>query len=155
MIHYEMMIDGIDFGTIVRYLRSPRSGIQCLLHVREKSMLVPLAETIARDLESGAFKDGRCPPSLERLMQDGSLKLSLSEDKGHEHASYYVSPSSVSPSARCQVIYLEPFYLVYTPGLFGREHECEHPKTETRSKEASPSKTQTGRQKGRTHEISH
>jgi hypothetical protein len=118
VLFYESLIDGIDFGTIAGYLRNPRSPIQFLLHVKERSMLAHLAELITREFEGSFLPGGQLPTEIEDLIQTGSLKLSTRDGIGSETASHFVSAFEIDPSAPCDVIYLEPFYLVHTPSLF-------------------------------------
>jgi hypothetical protein len=137
--HYEAMIDGIDFGTIARYLQHPASPIHCLLHLKDRSMLAPVAAVLERELEAGAFYNGLVPETISNLIKDGLLKVSMREDDGPK-VPHYISAKSVNPAARCEVIYLEPFYLVHTPGLFEREHQREPCSTQ-------PQADQSARQK--------
>ena len=52
------------------------------------------------------------------MVKDGSLKVSLRPGLSLPDRIATIDPAAVPRSARCEVIYLPPFYLVHTPGLF-------------------------------------
>ena len=85
-------------------------------------MLAPLAETVAREIQAGAFGNNVFSPSVMDLIRQGSLKFSEHDPWGLARSNMQVRVKDVDDSARCQVIYLPPVYLVHTPGLF--EGKC-------------------------------
>jgi hypothetical protein len=52
------------------------------------------------------------------MLQDGSLRLSARHELHVKDPSHLVAASSIPNMAFCRVIYLPPFYLAHTPGLF-------------------------------------
>lgn len=123
MSHYESLIDPAEFGLIADYLRSPRSPINYLLHVRSLEALAPLAEALhsRNDQPPWLF-----PKIVEDGLANGSLRLSARDlDFNSERV---LDPRSVPRHALCHVIYAPPFYLVHTRGLF--EGTLIRPKTE-------------------------
>lgn len=113
MSRYESLVDAAEFGLIADYLRSPRSPINYLLHVRSLEALAPLAEALhsGNDQPPWLF-----PKIVESGLADGSLRLSardLDFSSGR-----VLDARSVPRHAMCHVIYAPPFYLVHTRGLF-------------------------------------
>jgi hypothetical protein len=133
MSYYEAQIDGTDFGLIAGYLKSPRSPIEALLHVKNKAALVRLAEQLAPDIESN---QRRVLQAIEGMVKDGSLKISLRPGLAVPDRIATMDPAIVPRSARCEVIYLPPFYVVHTPGLFEGEFLSPSVTKEQRQKEA-------------------
>lgn len=120
---YEAMIDGTDFGTVTRYLQNPDSPIQFLLHLKDRSLLAPVAAEIHRELNASEALDSQNVhlEILPKLIQDGVLKMSAREDR-EPQPPHHISARSINPAAYSEVIYLPPVYLVHTPGLFEGEH---------------------------------
>ena len=138
---YESQIDRTEFGIIAGYLKpGPQSQIQCLLHVKDRSMLASVAETLERELESGAYPNWSYLPSLGRLVQDGWVKCSLRDATGYEMSTWHVPARNVVASAPCDVIFLPPFYLVHTPGLFEGKCVAENEKTQEQLTKAAAAK---------------
>src|SRR5262245_19682601 len=116
MSFFETLVDGTNFGLVADYLKIRNSPIEALLHVKDRAKLSKLAEELEKELREGV-KPGRFPKAIERMLDDGSLKLSLRDDFSCSNARILIDPSRVPSVARCQVIYFPPFYLVHTPGL--------------------------------------
>ena len=116
--YFESLIDGIDFQTIHGYLVNPRSPIDLLLHVKDRSTLPRLAEEIARVNDLAQEKEQTSLPLYQKLLEEGELKLSPRLVTPLHDRTYLVDPYAIPPSATSYVIYLPPFYLVHTPGLF-------------------------------------
>jgi hypothetical protein len=117
-LHFESFIDATDFGTVAAYLRNPRSPIHTVLHVRDRRMLATLAEelTVAAETPSGAGAHG--PLLVRRLLAEDAMRVSSRDRLGWCPQTSLVDVSTIPSAARCDVIYLPPFYLVHTPGLF-------------------------------------
>jgi hypothetical protein len=134
-LHFESLIDPTDFGTVAAYLRNPRSPIETVLHVRDRRMLATLAQALAvnAELPSGAGADG--PLLVRRLLSEDALRVSSRARLGWCPPTSVVDVSTIPSAAGCDVIYLPPFYLVHTPGLFegtlvrptSGEHSCRLP----------------------------
>ena len=125
MPSYESLIDPAEFGLIADYLRSPRSPIEYLLHVRSIESLAPLADALAQRAQMDQ-PPWMFPKVVENGLTDGSLRLSARDlDFSSKRV---VDARSVPRHAMCHVIYSPPFYLVHTPGLF--EGTLLRPKTE-------------------------
>jgi len=113
MSSFNSLIDPAEFGLIADYLRSPRSPIFFLLHVRSREALAPLAEALSKQSDEPPWL---FPAVVERGLAEGSLLLSA-----RHHSSDFkgtIDARSVPRQALCHVIYSPPFYLVHTPGLF-------------------------------------
>lgn len=118
MNHWDMMIDGTSFGTIAGYLRHPQSAINYVIHVKDRDMLAEVANRIALDTQSGQLERDGLSPGLRDMARDGSIKLSARYPSQNLAPADLVDPNRVRRAAFCQVIYLPPYYLAYTPGLF-------------------------------------
>ena len=138
MNEYEARIDPTDFGTMAGYLRHPQSPIDCLLHVRDRSMLAPLAENLERALqrESGPAVRAEVRRLLDDGLKKGDLLISPRRLLPQLEPRQYVDASTVPAKAGCEVLYLPPFYLVHTPGLFEgtlkRREPCPRPQRQTK-----------------------
>ena len=116
--YYQGQIDMTQFGIVANYLTSPRSPIAHVLHVRDPSMLARLAAQLEAAMSAGPAAEARVREVIVPLLQDGSLKVSSRERQESPVEGAVVDPAGIPPRARCQVIYLPPFYLVHTAGLF-------------------------------------
>lgn len=117
---YRAQIDPTEFKTVVDYLHGPRSPIQYLLHVREPAMLAELAA----QLEGAIQASQPLEPLVLARLREGSLKISSRQPLSLPISGAQVDPAQVPARAACEVIYLPPFYLVHTPGLFeGKLHD--------------------------------
>lgn len=119
---WETMIDGTSFGVIAGYLRRSNSGIDQILHVRNRAMLAEVAALIAPSSPPNAAEQKKIHETINRMVTDGLVKFScrgIDELPGRRD---HINPNRINPSAFCEVIYAPPFYLAHTPGLFeGRE----------------------------------
>lgn len=118
MSPYEAMIDPAQFGTIARYLENPRSAIQYILHVRHRSILADLAAKLDGAMAAARSKPDAVSAILDPLLEDGALRISSRQELRFKDPNHAVLPSSIPKLASCWVIYLPPFYLAHTPGLF-------------------------------------
>jgi hypothetical protein len=118
MSPYETLIDPTNFGTVARYLHDPQSPIQYVLHVKEESMLAGVAAKLDAAMAASQGKPVAVRSILDPMLQDGSLRLSARHELQVKDASHLVAASSIPNMAFCRVIYLPPFYLAHTPGLF-------------------------------------
>ena len=116
--YFESLIDGIDFQTIHAYLTNPQSPIEMLVHVKDRSMLSRLAEEMVRTNELAQEKGQISLPLYEKLLKEGELKISPQMVTPLHDRKFLVDPFEVPRNATSYVIYLPPFYLVHTPGLF-------------------------------------
>ncbi len=118
MSPYETLIDPTHFGTVARYLHDPQSPIQYVLHVKEESMLAEVAAKLDAAMVASQGKPVALRSILDPMLQDGSLRLSGRHELQVKDPSHLVAASSIPNMAFCRVIYLPPFYLAHTPGLF-------------------------------------
>ena len=116
-LSYAALIDPTDFGTVAAYLRNPRSPINYLVHVRSYDMLAPLAAELAH-VDPRTVPPWEFPEPVARRLPEGSLLLSARYPLHRSEPKQLVEATAVSRQASCQVIYLPPYYLVHTPGLF-------------------------------------
>jgi hypothetical protein len=117
MSYYESLVDGTNFGLVADYLKSPRSPIEALLHIKDKTLLPKVAEELERELQSGV-EPGHLPQVIGRMLEEGAMKLSLRQGFTSSDPRILIDAASVPRLSYCQVIYLPPFYLVHTPDLF-------------------------------------
>lgn len=118
MNHWESKIDPTHFGLIASYLRSPTAPIDFILHVKNEPLLAEVALQIERDRFAGVPEAPPLSPGLLALVREGNLKVSSLKDPGPMDAGAMIDASQVRSSAATRVIYLPPFYLAHTPGLF-------------------------------------
>ena len=118
MHQWDMMIDGTNFGLIAGYLQHPSSQIDYLIHVKDRAMLAEAATRIELDSVVGRTAGDGLSPGMQDMVRDGSIKISARHAVDGLDRSVLVDPNRVRRSAYCEVIYLPPFYLVHTPGLF-------------------------------------
>jgi hypothetical protein len=114
MSPYESLIDPTNFGTVARYLEANGSPIEYVLHTKSESMLPGLAARLDHALAN--HKD--VGSILTPLLLNGSLRVSSRDPNRANDPDYVLAASSIPKLAYCRVIYLPPFYLCHTPGLF-------------------------------------
>jgi len=139
MNHWEMMIDGTSFGLVAAYLRSPNAPIDFIVHVKDRAMLAEVARRIELESLAGIPPGPPLSPGLRDLIRDGAVKVSSVLNLGPMEPGAVVEVAQVRSSAYTQVIYLPPYYLAHTPGLFEgqvfrpapREHRQTHEATRT------------------------
>ncbi len=119
MSEFDNLVDGSSFGAIADYLRSPRSPITVLVHVRDKAMLGRVAEELVRERPApGAGEPVATDDGLDRLVAEGMVRFSTQDQAADLPDALRIDPARVSRDAPCQVIWLPPYYVVHTPGLF-------------------------------------
>ena len=123
MQNWHSLIDPSWFGLIAAYLRSPRSPIDYLIHVKDPERLAEVADRIDQDLARGAFPAGKLSPGLEALLQEGAIKVSSRHPLPNLEPGASVDPGQVRSAAPCDVLYVPPCYVVHTPGLFEEQAE--------------------------------
>lgn len=129
MSTYASLIDPAEFGLIADYLRSPRSPILHLLHVKSMDLLAPLAEGLAsqRHLDTPPWL---FPEVVQRGLREGMLLISCCHPPDCSDSRWHIEATTIPRRAWSHVIYAPPFYLVHTPGLF--EGTLIKPNTELR-----------------------
>lgn len=118
MNSYESRIDPTTFGTIAGHLRDPLSPVHYLVHVRERARLATLAEQLEPVTVPGDIAPAGLASLLASPLMEGAVRLSSGRPIELPDPQQLLAASSVPRLARCEVIYLPPFYLVHTPGLF-------------------------------------
>ena len=136
MAHYMNCIDPTDFRTVKRYLDNPRSAIEYVLHVKNLDLLPELAARLDEAMKSA--EEGAVHEVLTPLFQEDSLRISARQPLHLPFPEAEVATSRVPLNAECQAIYLEPFYLTHTDGLFEGKLRG-HDKTEHASAAEAPS----------------
>ncbi|MBE7504192.1 MAG: hypothetical protein HS113_28675 [Verrucomicrobiales bacterium] len=123
MQDWNLLIDPSWFGLIAAHLRSPRSPVDCRIHVKDPERLPEVAERIDQDLARGDFPGGKLSPGLEALLQEGAIKVSSRHPLPNLEPGPSVDPGQVRSAASCDVLYVPPCYVVHTPGLFEEQAE--------------------------------
>lgn len=115
---YESMIDSTNFGSVARYLNDPRSPIQYVLHVKHEAMLAEVAAKLDAAMAVVQEQPGAVPAIIDPMLADATLRVSSRHNVQFHDPAHQIVASSIPTLAPCRVIYLPPFYLAYTPGLF-------------------------------------
>ena len=115
---YEQLIDPTSFGRVADYLHDPSSPILHVLHVRERAQLAPLAERLMAcapgQLEDPAGLQGLLAPGL----REGWLRVTSAAPRMLPDVGPLLSTCGIPRMAASNVIFVPPFYLAHTPGLF-------------------------------------
>lgn len=118
MNHWDTLIDGTSFGLVADYLKSARTGIRYLLHVKDRAMLGEMAARLEQGFQPVRLGGLALAPSLLRSIQEGSVKLSSAAPILNAPRGAIIDPTQVRRSTYSEVIYAPPYYLDHTPGLF-------------------------------------
>ena len=118
MSRYASLIDPTNFGTVARYLHHPQSPIHYVLHVKDESMLPGLAAKLDTAMAASQAGPVDLSPILNPLFESGALRISARHEARVNDPRHLVPVTNIPSLAFCQVIYLPPFYLAHTPGLF-------------------------------------
>lgn len=145
---WEGQVDSTWFGLMAGYLRSPRSPIEYLVHVKDRDRLGEVAGRIDRDLAQvdGDGEPHRIVSSVEELAGEGAVKVSSRRPVENLDPGATVDPERIRSSASCDVVYLPPYYVAHTPGLFEGELTVKERPTQDQSV-ASPGSSQTTAQR--------
>ncbi|MBL9170593.1 MAG: hypothetical protein JNN07_22870 [Verrucomicrobiales bacterium] len=114
---YEAMIDGIDYRTIEAYLLSPTSPIHYIIHAREREMLPELAAYLETAIQQGKATPADIRGLLLPRIDRGDLLVTATRP-------LLIQPERLVPTAQipadsyCHVIYMPPFYISHTEGIF-------------------------------------
>lgn len=111
-------IESTSYGRIATDLRNPDSPIMFVLHLRQASMLVPLADELLAAIQRASVDPKANPGPVDRLIAQGQLRVSPRNPYWLADPASSLDVSVIPPSALCQAVYLPPFCLVHTPGLF-------------------------------------
>ncbi len=103
-MHYELLVDGANFGTIRDMVLRGRSPISEILFISRVSLL----PEVARLLDG---EDGRTPDARQRYWET-LLRTRQVEPEVRLHG-FGVDSEAIEHEANCQVIYLPPVYLVH------------------------------------------
>ena len=115
---WDVMTDRTHFSFVAEYLRHPDSPVQYILNVKERALLSEVAALIAPDSLWVTSASQGLSPALLALVRDGTLKVSVRQGSEDLDLSAVIDATRVSPSSGTEGIFLPPFYLAYTPGLF-------------------------------------
>ena len=117
-MNYEKLIDPAHIATLVACLRHPRRPIRFVLHVRERALLAPLAAQLTRAMRPPDRAARGVLAVVKRHLQERSVLLSTRPSRPPFNAQVAFDLATISAAVRCEVIFLPPFCLAYTPGLF-------------------------------------
>ena len=118
MSNFAQLIDVTEFGVAANYLRQADSGIDYLLHTKTEALLPRLAERLSADLCGRTLGRGQFYDYIKNLMAELDLRISARQHLPRIEASSQISLGDIPRLAASRVIYLAPFYLAHTPGLF-------------------------------------
>lgn len=128
MSQFDSRVDTTWFGLVASYLVSARSPVDAVLHVRDLDMLAQVAERLDRILGADNALTQKWPEALQSMLRDGNLKVSTRFPNASVAPMALIDIQQVRREARCDVIYLPPFYVVHTPGLFEGKVQRNSPK---------------------------
>ncbi len=114
---YERLIDGTDYRTIESYLLDPREPIEFILHVRSLEDLSDLAAQLDQHLQQPYRAQEAVRSILRPLLEQGRLLLTPGRPV-MVPTEQMVPPGQIAADIFCQTIYLPPFYLSHTEGVF-------------------------------------
>lgn len=156
MNQFDSMVDTTWFGLVAGYLVSARSPIHTVLHVRDRDMLAQVAERLDRTLGADAALPPKWPEAFHAMLRDGNLKVSTRFPNASIAPTALIDAHQVRREARCDVIYLPPFYVVHTPGLFeGKVHRNSPKEREHDSRGQTQAATRQPKTKEHDHGHSH
>ena len=115
---YATLIDPTDLGTVASYLRNPHTPIHLVLHVRERASLAPLAVELDAKLNQSGATGREVLAVIEQHVRARALLLSPRPSGQPLDPQVGIDLDTLPATALCDVIYLPPFYLAHTPGLF-------------------------------------
>lgn len=120
---WEAAVDSTWFGLMAGYLRSPRSPIEYLVHVKDRERLGEVANRIESELAhaGGNGEPPRLVPSVVEMVGEGAVRISSRHPVENLDPNTTVDPDRIRSSASCEVVYLPPYYVAHTPGLFEGE----------------------------------
>lgn len=136
--YFKGQIDPTHFGLVRNYLASPNSSIHHVLHVKDPAMLPRLAASLDGALNSPVARLALVHKTIDPLIEQGTVKISSREPTQSALPGSVIDPASIPRMAPCEVIYLPPFYLVHTPGLFEGKFQAD----KSQGQSLEPSKTQ-------------
>ncbi len=117
MNQYESLIDPAEFGLIADYLRS-RAPIDHIVHVKRESEIPRLAKELVHETKLLRYPCWSLPHVVERGLAEGTLLLSSRYQLKLANPKWIVDAANIPRHSDCTVLYLPPFYLAHTPGLF-------------------------------------
>lgn len=118
-MNYENLIDPTEFRTVQSYLLNNNSSIHFVLNVKNPAMLAQLASELDPFLMRGEPAAGHeIWEILRKGMKEGNLLFTGRRQVISEYEKHEISIHAIPASTNVSVIYLPPFYLVHTPGLF-------------------------------------
>lgn len=126
---YDHLIDGIDYRTIEAYLHNPATPIQYIVHARERAMLSPLAAYLDDAITQGKAAPEHIRGLLLPRIDRGEVLVTATRPLLMPVGSL-VESAAIPKDTYCQVIYLPPFYLSHTQGLFEAMQKKAELKTE-------------------------
>lgn len=115
---YQSLVDPTNFGTVVRHLHHPDRQIHFVLHVRDESMLPVLAAKLDAAMAEAQHQPIALGSILDPMFAEGSLRISPRHELPMNRRWPVVPVTQIPSLAGCRVLYLPPFYLAHTPGLF-------------------------------------
>ena len=118
MYNPETMIDVTRFGVVVDYLQNPNAPIDMILHAQDRPTLLELARRLGEAYDCWPNPSEKIEGVVKEFISDGRLRVSTLEPMGPATSERTVELSSMPRAASCEVIYMPPFYLTHTPGLF-------------------------------------
>ena len=117
-LDYDIFVDGTPFGTVYGYLSNPASQIDYVIHVRDRAMLPLLAKELVRSQSLYHQQRLTATPLFDQLLNDGGVKVSPRLLNSLFKPQHIIKAQAIDPQATSQVIFLPPFYVAHTPGVF-------------------------------------
>ena len=114
---YEEKIHSKQFRVVARQLADPQTPIEAVLHVKSVALLAVLAEKIEM-LATNPRTTTELIRALEPMLREKAVLLSFAKETPAPLSEFSIPTSAIRPSAWSKVLYMPPFYLGHTPGLF-------------------------------------
>ncbi len=114
----DFKIDRTLFGRLADAIYSPNTPVFHILHVRDRSRLRTLADLLAWLRKHELLAPANISTLLAPSLREDSVRVSSADPVALGIVGQYTPVADIPRLARTDAIYLPPFYLAHTPGLF-------------------------------------
>lgn len=123
MSEFLSLVDGTRFDLVRRLVCRPGSPITDVLFVSSRELLCQLAEVLTRSASGSGCQ------RLRQWFEQGRLSVGVASLKQAPAGVERIDLHSIDRQARCDVLYLPPYYLVHLTGgtESSRVEDSRHP----------------------------